>query len=129
VRGASALQVVLAAHRDVPLRTFVVWEAVLRTDLRAPSTRKLALVHDDRAAQFWDRKRALADEMLRAWLAEPGRTLSVPGAGPVTEDTIVWDVALLFRPGATWGDDPLMVGAPVVAAADELDAALDAVQR
>jgi hypothetical protein len=131
VRGASALQQVLSEHSDLPLRTFVVWESVLPTDVLPPSSKKLAIIADERAVQYWDPKLSLADEILRAVLAHPERYPSVPGAGPVTEDTIVWDVVLLFPPGATWTDGPpvpTVLGAPVLLAVEELDAALDALQ-
>jgi hypothetical protein len=123
---------VLSEHADAPVRTFVVWEPVLRSDVLPPSTQTLARVHDERAVQLWDRKRSLADALLNAWLTHPERYPPVPEAGPLSEDTVMWDVVLLFPPGATWDDAPpvpSVIGAPVVAAVEELDAALAAAER
>lgn len=128
MRGASALQEVLEQHPDVPLRAFVVWEPVLRTDLTAPATKKLSIVADPRVAQFWDPDRVLSTELVQNALARPERYPLPRDVPPVTVDTIAWDVLLLFPPGATWSDGPpgpMMLGAPVVDAVSALDAALD----
>jgi hypothetical protein len=42
------------------VRVFVIWEPVLATDFTAPSTAALARIPDLRAAQYWDRNRALS---------------------------------------------------------------------
>jgi hypothetical protein len=65
---------------------------------------------------------------LASALAHPERYPLPADIPPPTPDTIVWDVLLLYPPGATWSDGPptpALLSAPVVEAAAQLDAALD----
>jgi hypothetical protein len=71
------------------VRVFVVWEPVLPTDLAAPSTAALARIPDMRAAQYWDRERALSHLM-----------------GEHSRPSVVWDYIAVYAPGATWQDVP-----------------------
>jgi hypothetical protein len=51
----------IAARDHQPrVRGFAIWEPVLPTDFVAPSTAALGRIPDARAAQYWDRKRALS---------------------------------------------------------------------
>jgi hypothetical protein len=75
------------SNQDV--RVFVIWEPVLVTDLAAPSTAALARISDTRAAQYWDRKRALSHLM-----------------GEHNRGTVVWDHIAVYAPGALWQDAP-----------------------
>jgi len=99
---------------------FVVWEPVVLTDLGPPSSRTLALVSDQRAAQFWDPGRALSRELVRDLLAHPEK---VPAGVSMSEDAIIWDVVALFPPGVRWEDGPpkpVYQSFPVVAGEPEL---------
>src|SRR6266849_6092341 len=71
------------------LRVFVIWEPVLPTDFVAPSTPALARIPDARAAQYWDRKRALSHLL-----------------GERNRSTVVWDSIAVYAPGTLWQDAP-----------------------
>jgi|SRR5579859_2664974 len=71
------------------VRVFVIWEPVLATDFFAPSTTTLARIPDLRAAQYWDRKRALSHFL-----------------GEHDDASIVWDNIAVYAPGALWQDAP-----------------------
>jgi hypothetical protein len=91
VRGASALQTALDEQREAPLKVFVIWERVLFTDWLTPNTRTLARIWDPRAAQYWDRDRALS-EYIRATYS--GNKSELPD--------IIWDVVAIYPKGARW---------------------------
>src|SRR6266849_4568216 len=74
------------------VRVFVLWEPVLATDFAAPPTAALARIPDVRAAQYWDRKRALSH-----LLGEQDRS---------TRSTVVWDYIAVYAPGTLWQDAP-----------------------
>ena len=67
------------------IRVFVVWEPVLATDWRAPSTATLRRVSDLRARQYWDEGRLLSKAM-----------------GETGKKSIVWDQVLVYGRGVTW---------------------------
>ena len=71
------------------MRVFVIWEPVLPTDFVAPSTAALARIPDARAAQYWDRKRALSHLL-----------------GEHNRSTVVWDYIAVYAPGTLWQDAP-----------------------
>jgi len=71
------------------VRVFVIWEPVLPTDFVAPSTAALARIPDARAAQYWDRKRALSHVL-----------------GERDRSTVVWDYIAVYAPGTLWQDAP-----------------------
>jgi hypothetical protein len=120
VRGASALQDLLRAHRDPNLRALVVWEPVIWTDVGPPTTSVMARLSDPRVVQFWDPQKALSRVMVDRW-----RKL---GKIPELEhDTVIWDFVALYDPGARWDGGPpppRWHGYPVVKAIDGLRAAL-----
>lgn len=92
------------AGKDI--RVFVVWEPVLATDWRAPSTATLRRVSDQRARQYWDEGRLLSKAM-----------------GETGKKSIIWDQVLVYGRGITWSEtEPpkaiLRVG-PVVDVIDE----------
>jgi hypothetical protein len=70
------------AGRDIWV--FVVWEPVLATDWRAPSTATLRRVSDERARQYWE-----------------GRLLS-KALGETGKKSIVWDRVIVYERGVTW---------------------------
>ena len=67
----------------------MIWEPVLPTDFSAPSTAALARIPDARAAQYWDRKRALSYLL-----------------GERNHSTVVWDYIAVYAPGTLWQDAP-----------------------
>lgn len=71
------------------MRVFVIWEPVLPTDFVAPSTAALGRIPDARAAQYWDRKRALSH-----LLDEHNRP------------SVVWDYIAVYAPRTLWQDAP-----------------------
>jgi hypothetical protein len=94
------------------VRVFVVWEPVLPTDCVAPSTAALARIPDSRAAQFWDKTRALSH-----LLGEHSRSI------------VVWDYIAVYASGTLWQDappKPIYSANPV---RDAINGAKDAVQR
>jgi hypothetical protein len=68
------------------------------------------LLVDDRARHYWDGERKLGRAVAR---------LVGQGGG-----TSAWDIFLVYGPDASWGDEPIAVGSPVIAASAELQRAL-----
>ncbi len=100
MRGASALESLLATQTDSHLRVFVIWEPVLATDLSAPSTITLRRIHDPRVKQYWDRNRVLSHAM-----------------GEHDRPSVVWDYIAVYKPEQIWTDappQPEFKGRPVV---------------
>ena len=87
MQGASATGQLLREINSHDLRVFVIWEPVLATDFAAPSTAALARIPDARAAQYWDRKRALSHLL-----------------GEHNRPTVVWDYIAVYAPGTLWQD-------------------------
>jgi hypothetical protein len=94
------------------VRFFVIWEPVLPTDFAAPSTAALARIPDVRAAQHWDRSRALSHVL-----------------GERNRSTVVWDYIAVYEAGTLWQDappKPVYSDGPV---RDAIGGAKDAIQR
>jgi hypothetical protein len=124
VRGASALDQLLAEFADADLHVQVIWEPVLKTDIAAPMSRILRLVDDGRAAQYWDPDRTVSADILRAVNGDPARYGLDEALPP---DFIVWDVVAVFAGSDRWETDlptPAYYGGPVV---DVIDAAKKAI--
>jgi hypothetical protein len=120
VRGASALQEVLADLPKKPLRIFVIWEPVIPTDFAPPSTAVLARIPDLRVAQYYDRSRLLSNLLVKKARETPGY---LPGEQGIEEGTILWDCVLVFPPGDRWEESPPrpdFAGATVVEKIDEI---------
>jgi hypothetical protein len=114
VRGASALDQLLAEFKDAPVKVQVVWEPVLKTDFAAPLNRVLGLLHDPRVAQHWDPERILSADLVRAVNENPSR---YDMEQPFPADFVVWDVVAVFGKDARWERDlppPAYYGGPVV---------------
>jgi hypothetical protein len=101
VQGASALQDVLS-KTSAQISLFVVWEPVLRTDIRSPNSKTLGRLSDGRVQQFWDKRHLVSAEMSKALESKPSkiplgkrRTGNSPGG-------ILWDAVAVFSPGARW---------------------------
>jgi len=89
LQGATATGQLLREINSQDVRVFVIWEPVLPTDFAAPSTAALARIADVRAAQYWDRKRALSHLL-----------------GERNRSTVVWDYIAVYAPGTLWQDTP-----------------------
>ncbi len=128
MRGASALQPMLDAMPDADVRTFVVWEPVIWSDVAPPTSSVLALLRDPRAAQYWDPKRSLSRDIVRSVNLDPRR---YGFAEPLHESFVVWDVVAVFGPGAVWESDlpvPVFYDGPVAYRIDEVARAVTAAQ-
>ncbi len=105
LQGASALEKLLSQQQGRPIRVFIVWEPVLRTDLGAPSTMTLRRVFDLRASQYWDK-----EHLVSRLLGERDRS------------SVVWDYIAVYQPGKLWDEappEPDSSGVPVVRAIGE----------
>ena len=89
MQGASATGQLLREINSQDVRVFVIWEPVLPTDFVAPSTAALGRIPDPRAAQYWDRKRALSHLL-----------------GEHNRSSVVWDYIAVYAPGTMWQDRP-----------------------
>ena len=93
------------------MHVMIIWEPVLPTDVRAPSTMTLKRISDRRVAQYWDRDRLLSHAM-----------------GEHDRKTIVWDSIGIYEPGTVWGAAPPKAAfedRPVVRAIGAARTALD----
>jgi len=126
VRGASALDELLAEFPDAALRVQVVWEPVLPTDIAPPLTRTLRLLDDRRVTQYWDPELTLSDDIVRSVNRDPGRYGFEEALPP---GFVAWDVVAVFARSERWTTDlpvPAYYGGPV-ADADVLEATRKAI--
>ena len=116
MRGASALDALLAEFPEAKLRVQVVWEPVLKSDIAAPLSRVLGLLQDRRVTQYWDPGRVVSSDLIRSVNEEPkryGREDRLPPG------FIAWDVVAVFAKSARWERDlptPVHYEGPVVQA-------------
>ena len=96
MRGSSAVQAILSRHPDKPARVFVVWEPILATDWTPPSTFALNRIRDRRARQYWD-----PDHVVARKLSADARNPQ-PAPDCCDRDGILWDLAVVYPPGASW---------------------------
>ena len=118
MRGASALDELLAEFPDAKLRVQVVWEPVLRTDIAAPVSRVLGLLQDRRVTQYWDPGLVISSDLIRSVNENPKR---YGREEPLPPDFIAWDVVAVFGKSAHWERDlppPPHYDGPVVRAID-----------
>jgi hypothetical protein len=104
LQGASAFNRMLQEFSGTPIRVFVIWEPVLKTDWTRPSTMALGRIADLRTAQFWDKGRLISHEM-----------------GERDRRSIVWDHISIYPKVVAWTTDPpqsLYHGGPVVRVID-----------
>src|SRR5262245_40715216 len=119
MRGASALEELLAGFPDAPVRLHVVWLPALKTDFAPPLNKVLGLIDDPRAVQYWDPKRIVSADIVRAvneGAARYGFEEELP------PDFIVWDVVAVFDGSARWERDlppPAYYGGPVIVSIEE----------
>ncbi len=103
------------------MRVFVVWEPVLVTDWGNPSGALTSYVADARAKHFWDH-----DRRLSALWGGPGRAAELATANQIgfRMKDVIWDSALVYPPGARWGDKAKLLVAPVAKYSSALAGAL-----
>ena len=126
MRGASALESLLAEFPDSLLRVQVVWEPVLRTDIAPPVTSVLGLVSDRRVSQYWDPWRIVSADLVRAVNENPAQ---YGFEGPLPAGFIAWDVVAVFSRSAVWSTNipvPAHYAGPVRDAIAETRTALRA---
>ena len=111
MRGASAIEKLLEGHAGSEIRVLIVWEPVLPTDVRAPSSWTLKRISDLRVSQYSDRERLLSHAM-----------------GEHDRGSIVWDYIGIYEAGTVWETGPpkpVFDGRPVVQVIDGARTALD----
>jgi hypothetical protein len=124
VRGASALDRLLAEFPEAHLRVQIVWEPVLKSDFGAPLTQVLGLLRDRRVTQYWDPNRVVSADLVRSVNENPVRYRR---EGKLPPGFVSWDVVAVFAKSAHWERDlpvPVYYGGPVV---DSIDAAREAI--
>ena len=102
----------LEGIHDPKVHVFAVWEPVLASDLRAPSTATLRRLKDTRVVQFWDHDRLLSHAM---------------GEHADDRHSIVWDYVAVYEPGKRWSEappSPTFSGRTVVSVIDKAEQAL-----
>ena len=118
MRGASALDRLLAEFPDAPLRVQVVWEPVLKSDIAAPLSGVLALLADRRVTQYWDPGRVISADFVRSVNETPARYGFEEALPP---GFIAWDAVAVFPKSVQWERNlpvPARYDGPVVGAID-----------
>jgi hypothetical protein len=111
LRGASAVENVLRRNASAGVRVFVIWEPVLETDWGDPGQRITGYVPDARAVHFWDPARRLSSLLGGAPRLDH---LAADRSIGFRMNEVIWDAALVYPPGAKWGDRARPLVAPGV---------------
>ena len=98
MRGASALQTILARRPKADTRVFIVWEPILATDFGRPTSWVMGRAPDLRVQQYWDPNHLIAKQM--AADARPPQ----PQPDCCDRSGILWDLAAVYPKGAIWAD-------------------------
>lgn len=128
MRGSSAIEKVLNEEMSKKLDVLVVWEPMLPTDWRRPTSGTLSRISDPRVAQFWDPDHLVAHEIERG--NPPASVLPPPLC--CNDHNTYWDMAILYPRGATWSANapaPLFRDGPVVRVASEVEAKLNQIAQ
>jgi hypothetical protein len=80
------------------VRVIVVWEPILATDWRPPTTGTLGRLADQRVRQFWDKEHLMALRLARD--ARPPQ----PEESCCERAGVLWDLAAVYPAGAQWHD-------------------------
>ena len=126
MRGASALDDLLAEFPEAPFRAQVVWEPVLMTDFSPPISSVLGLIDDPRVSQYWDPGLVISEDIVRAVNEDPSRYGLENRLPP---GFIAWDVVAVFGRSARWERDlppPALYAGPVADVIEESRKALAA---
>jgi hypothetical protein len=105
------------------LRVFVVWEPMLPTDWRKPTSGTLARVSDPRAVQFWDPDHLVSRDIVRD--DPPASVLPAPNC--CKDSGIYWDMAIIYPANSVWSEKaptPLFRNGAVVSVASQVEAKL-----
>jgi hypothetical protein len=104
---------ILGRYPSADIRVLVVWIPIFPADAN-PRIAKLLVDH--RATHYWDVEGKIGLSLRKLGLAV-GRQLGYGG-------TAAWDIFLVYRPDAEWGELPAAVGSPVVSDNGALERAL-----
>ena len=99
---------------------------MLVTDWAAPASSVLKRLSDRRVQQYWDPNHVLATQMKNDARAPQ------PVQDCCLRSGILWDLAALYPPGATWSDklpSAVVFNGPVVDVISEVESALAAAPR
>lgn len=108
--------------RNISISVVVVWEPILPTDWRKPSSATLARISDRRVAQFWDPHHLASQEIKRSLAAN-----NVPLQGHASGGNL-WDLAALYSAGQPLRNAlpaPAFINGPIVEVAPELRTQLE----
>jgi hypothetical protein len=104
------------------VQVLTVWQPMLATDSVGPRRWALTTMSDSRVRQYWDPTHLVAKRMAAdARAPQPEHECCTRGG-------VIWDLAAVYPPGATWTDKmpPAVVfNGPVVDIASEIEAALE----
>lgn len=113
MRGASALDRLLAEFPEADLSVLIIWDPVLKSDISAPLTQVLGLLGDRRVKQFWDPDRVVSADLVRSASTDPAHYGFDEALPP---EFVAWDVVAVFAKSAHWEHDlpvPVYYGGPV----------------
>jgi hypothetical protein len=114
---------ILQRNQNPGIRVLVVWEPILPTDWRSPTSATLARIADPRAEQFWDPHHLVSRELKNDLVAD-----GVPVDGHTSGGSL-WDLAILYPHGTPWTTalpTPSFFGGAVVTVASPLETKLRA---
>jgi hypothetical protein len=122
LKGASAIERILAKHQQRPIAVFNVWQPILATDWGQPGTGALHRLSDVRVRQFWDAHHLVANALEQSFEQRD------PQPACCFQNGIWWDLMAVFPPGAEWRDtlpEPLLLEGTVDEAAPAFEALLN----
>jgi len=126
LKGATAIERILATYRELPLVAFVVWQPILATDWGQPGTGALHRLADARVRQFWDADHHVAGAFKTSFEGRDDQPQCC------YQDGIWWDLMAAFPPGGEWRDrlpEPALLGGTVEDVAGQFDALLAKLSR
>lgn len=102
---------------NLRISVVVVWEPILPTDWRRPTTSTLTRISDARVAQFWDPHHLASREIERGLTAK-----NVAFHGHTSRGNL-WDLAVLYPAGSQFPNTlpaPAFIDGPIADVAPEL---------
>lgn len=102
---------------NLKISVVVVWEPILPTDWRKPTTSTLTRISDARVAQFWDPHHLASQEIERSLTAT-----NVAFHGHTSRGNL-WDLAVLYPASQQFQNAlpaPVFIDGPIVDVAPEL---------